>query len=62
MRIGFIGVGIMGHGMAENLIRAGYTLAVLANRKCFWRFCINRLSSGSLPTTGVNDAGRVTSR
>ena len=31
-RIGFIGVGLMGHGMAKNILEAGYHLTVLANR------------------------------
>ncbi len=31
--IGFIGVGLMGHGMAKNIVEAGYPLAVMAHRK-----------------------------
>lgn len=31
-RIGFIGVGLMGHGMAKNIVEAGYPLTVLGNR------------------------------
>ena len=31
--IGFIGVGLMGHGMARNIVEAGYPLTVLAHRK-----------------------------
>jgi len=31
-RIGFIGVGLMGHGMAKNIVEAGYPLTVLAHR------------------------------
>ena len=33
-RIGFIGVGLMGHGMAKNIVDKGYRLTVLgrANR------------------------------
>ncbi|MEF2553933.1 NAD(P)-dependent oxidoreductase [Aurantimonas sp. A2-1-M11] len=30
--IGFIGVGLMGHGMAKNIVEAGYKLTVLAHR------------------------------
>ena len=30
--IGFIGVGLMGHGIAKNLLAAGYPVYVLANR------------------------------
>ena len=33
MRIGFIGLGIMGKPMAVNLIKAGYTLTVFARRE-----------------------------
>lgn len=31
-RIGFVGVGLMGHGMAKNLVEKGFALAVVANR------------------------------
>lgn len=31
--IGFIGVGLMGHGMAKNIVTKGYPLAVLGHRK-----------------------------
>lgn len=31
-RIGFIGVGLMGHGMAKNLVEKGFDLTVLAHR------------------------------
>ncbi len=31
-RIGFVGAGLMGHGMAANLLRKGYPLAVRAHR------------------------------
>ncbi|HMB75562.1 MAG TPA: NAD(P)-dependent oxidoreductase [Kiloniellaceae bacterium] len=33
MKIGFVGVGIMGHGMACNLLKAGHELTVVAHRK-----------------------------
>ena len=32
MKIGFIGVGLMGHGMAANLLKSGYDLSVIAHR------------------------------
>ena len=31
--IGFIGVGLMGHGMAKNIVEKGFPLSVLAHRK-----------------------------
>jgi 3-hydroxyisobutyrate dehydrogenase-like beta-hydroxyacid dehydrogenase len=31
-RIGFIGVGLMGHGMAKNLIEKGFPLTIMGNR------------------------------
>jgi 3-hydroxyisobutyrate dehydrogenase-like beta-hydroxyacid dehydrogenase len=31
-RIGFIGIGLMGHGMAKNLLQKGHALAFLAHR------------------------------
>ncbi len=32
-RVGFVGVGYMGHGMAHNILTKGYPLTVLAHRK-----------------------------
>jgi 3-hydroxyisobutyrate dehydrogenase-like beta-hydroxyacid dehydrogenase len=32
-RIGFIGVGLMGHGMAKNIVTQGYPLVVLGHRR-----------------------------
>lgn len=32
-RIGFVGLGLMGHGMAKNLVEKGYPLTVIAHRK-----------------------------
>ena len=32
-RIGFIGIGFMGHGMAGRILRAGYPLTVMAHKK-----------------------------
>ncbi|MEX0590153.1 MAG: NAD(P)-binding domain-containing protein, partial [Xanthobacteraceae bacterium] len=31
-RIGFIGVGLMGHGIAKNLIEKGHPLTILGHR------------------------------
>ena len=31
-RIGFIGLGLMGHGMAKNLLAKGYALSFLVHR------------------------------
>lgn len=31
--VGFIGLGLMGHGMAKNIVEAGYPLTVMAHRK-----------------------------
>src|SRR5262245_53622168 len=31
-RIGFIGVGLMGHGIAKNIVEKGYPLTVLGHR------------------------------
>jgi 3-hydroxyisobutyrate dehydrogenase-like beta-hydroxyacid dehydrogenase len=33
MRVGFIGLGHMGHGMADNILKAGFPLTVMAHRK-----------------------------
>ena len=32
-RVGFVGLGFMGHGMAHNILTKGYPLAVMAHRK-----------------------------
>ncbi len=31
--IGMIGVGLMGHGIARNIVEAGYPLTVVAHRE-----------------------------
>jgi 3-hydroxyisobutyrate dehydrogenase-like beta-hydroxyacid dehydrogenase len=31
-RIGFIGVGLMGHGMAKNIVEKGYALTIMGHR------------------------------
>lgn len=31
--VGFIGVGLMGHGMAKNMIEKGYALTVMCHRR-----------------------------
>ena len=31
-RIGFVGVGLMGHGMAKNIVEKGFPLTVVAHR------------------------------
>ncbi|MFG1461672.1 NAD(P)-dependent oxidoreductase [Xanthobacter sp. DSM 24535] len=47
-RIGFIGVGLMGHGMAKNLLEKGFPLTVLAHR--------NRAPVEDLVTRGAREA------
>nr|WP_246849394.1 NAD(P)-dependent oxidoreductase [Rubellimicrobium arenae] len=32
-RVGFVGVGLMGHGMAHNILAKGHSLTVVANRR-----------------------------
>jgi 3-hydroxyisobutyrate dehydrogenase-like beta-hydroxyacid dehydrogenase len=48
MKIGFIGVGYMGHGMAKNLVQKGYPLWVKGNR--------NRVPVDSLVGMGATEA------
>ena len=31
-RVGFIGVGLMGHGMAKNILAAGYELTIMGHK------------------------------
>jgi 3-hydroxyisobutyrate dehydrogenase-like beta-hydroxyacid dehydrogenase len=48
-RIGFIGVGLMGHGMAKNIVEKGWPLTVLAHRK--------REAVDDLKSRGAREAG-----
>jgi len=49
--IGFIGAGMMGQGMCENLLKAGHTLNVVAHR--------NRAPIEALVAQGAREAGSV---
>lgn len=46
--VGFIGVGLMGHGMAKNLLAAGYPVTVIAHK--------NRAPVDALIATGATEA------
>ncbi|MCB1472049.1 MAG: NAD(P)-dependent oxidoreductase [Rhodobiaceae bacterium] len=47
-RIGFVGVGLMGHGMAKNILEKGYPLTVIAHR--------NRAPVDDLVARGATEA------
>ncbi|MBT6896264.1 MAG: NAD(P)-binding domain-containing protein, partial [Rhodobacteraceae bacterium] len=47
-KVGFIGVGLMGHGMAKNILRAGYPLTVIAHK--------NRAPVENLVSLGAHEA------
>ncbi len=49
--VGFIGVGLMGHGMAKNILAAGYPLVVMAHR--------NRGPVEDLVSLGATEAASV---
>lgn len=49
MKVGFIGVGLMGHGAAKNILEGGYPLTVMANR--------NRVPVDDLLGRGAKEAG-----
>lgn len=51
MRIGFIGVGLMGHGMALNLLKGGHEVHVIAHR--------NRAPIEDLLAKGAHEAGSL---
>jgi len=51
MRIGFIGAGLMGHGMALNLLKGGYVVDVIAHR--------NRAPIEDLLARGAREAGSL---
>ena len=48
--IGFIGLGLMGHGMAKNIVEKGYPLTVMAHR--------NREPIEDLSPRGAEEAER----
>lgn len=50
-RIGFVGAGMMGHGICANLIKAGYPLTVIAHR--------NREPIESLKLIGAHEAATL---
>jgi 3-hydroxyisobutyrate dehydrogenase-like beta-hydroxyacid dehydrogenase len=50
-RIGFVGVGLMGHGMAGSLLKAGYPVAVIAHR--------NRAPVEDLVSRGATEAASL---
>ena len=50
-RIGFVGVGLMGHGMAKNIVEKGYPLTVIAHR--------NRKPVEDLVSRGAVEAGNL---
>jgi 3-hydroxyisobutyrate dehydrogenase-like beta-hydroxyacid dehydrogenase len=50
-RIGFVGLGLMGHGMAKNIVEKGYPLSVVAHR--------NRRPVDDLLGRGASEAGSV---
>ena len=51
MRIGFVGAGIMGHGMALNLLRAGHEVTVIAHK--------NRVPIDDLVSHGAREAATI---
>ena len=50
-RVGFVGVGLMGHGMAKNIVEKGHLLTVLAHR--------NREPVEDLKDRGAKEAGNL---
>jgi len=50
-RIGFVGVGLMGHGMAANILKGGYPVTVIAHR--------NRAPVEDLVVRGAAEAGSL---
>ncbi len=57
--VGFVGVGLMGHGMAKNIIAAGYELAVIAHRN---RVPIDDLvSRGAVEAASLKELGEKSS-
>lgn len=54
--VGFVGLGLMGHGMAKNIVEKGYPLAVIAHRK---RAAIDDLvGRGATEVTSLEEMAR----
>lgn len=56
MKIGFIGIGYMGHGMAKNILKKGYSLKFIANVKR--KAADNLISRGAIEETRIQDLCR----
>jgi hypothetical protein len=57
--IGFVGTGLMGHGMARNIVEKGYPLTVIAHRK---RAAVDDLvARGATEATSMPDLARASS-
>lgn len=57
--IGFVGIGLMGHGMAANILKAGHPLTVIAHRN---RAPVEDLvSKGATEATSLEDLARASS-
>lgn len=55
-KIGFVGLGLMGHGMAKNLVEKGYPLTVVAHRK---REAVDDLvARGAVEAASLEDLAR----
>jgi 3-hydroxyisobutyrate dehydrogenase-like beta-hydroxyacid dehydrogenase len=56
-KIGFVGTGLMGHGMAKNIVEKGYPLTVIAHRK---REAIDDLvGRGAVEVTSLEEMART---
>ena len=55
-KVGFVGLGLMGHGMAKNIVEKGYPLTVVAHRK---RAAVDDLvSRGAVEAASLEDLAR----
>ena len=55
-KVGFVGLGLMGHGMARNLVKKGYPLTVVAHRK---RAAVDDLvARGAVEAASLGDLAR----
>ncbi|MFZ4531825.1 MAG: NAD(P)-dependent oxidoreductase [Alsobacter sp.] len=58
-RIGFIGVGLMGHGMAKNIVEKGYALTVMGHRNR--APIVDLVGRGAREATSAGDVARASS-
>ena len=58
-KIGFIGLGLMGHGMAKNLLKKGHALSFVVHRNRANLADLLDLGAQELPTPGLQPRNEI---